>query len=59
MYLGLRKLINPQPSAVSKEAYVADERRDTDTDKLFEAFAVLEDALFVAQRQRRGLHQKG
>lgn len=42
MYLGLRKLINPQPSAVSKEAYVADERRDTDTDKLFEAFAVLE-----------------
>ena len=42
MYLGLRKPINPQPSEVSKAAYAADERYDTDTDKLFEAFAVLE-----------------
>ncbi|KQV12774.1 hydrolase [Pseudomonas sp. Root329] len=42
MYLGLRKMLNPQASNVSKRAYGADERIDADTGKLFEAFAVLE-----------------
>jgi len=42
MYLGLRKMLNPQASNVSKRAYGADERVDANTGKLFEAFAVLE-----------------
>ena len=42
MYLGLRKMLNPQTSNVSKCAYGADERVDADTGQLFEAFAVLE-----------------
>lgn len=42
IYLGLRKILNPQASNVSKCAYGADERGDADTGKLFEAFAVLE-----------------
>ncbi len=42
MYLGLRSFINPQPSNVTKCAYVADESMDVDTGRLFEAFAVLE-----------------
>jgi FMN phosphatase YigB (HAD superfamily) len=42
MYLGLRKMINPQPDNTSKSAYAADELRDADTGKLFESFAVLE-----------------
>jgi predicted HAD superfamily hydrolase len=42
MYLGLRRFINPQPSNVTKCAYVADESRDVDVGRLFEAFAVLE-----------------
>lgn len=42
MYLGLRKMLNPQASNVTKVAYGADERVDADTGKLFEAFAVLE-----------------
>lgn len=42
MYLGLRKMLNPQAPNVSKSAYAADERVDADTGTLFEAFAVLE-----------------
>lgn len=42
MYIGLRKMLNPQTSNTSKSAYAADERLDADTGKLFESFAVLE-----------------
>jgi len=42
MYLGLRKVINPQPSNVTKSAYGADELIDADTAQLFEVFGALE-----------------
>ena len=42
MYLGLRRLVNPQPDNVSKSAYGVDECIDSDWAKYFEAFAALE-----------------
>lgn len=42
MYLGLRKVINPQSANVTKSAYGANELTDSDTGHLFEAFSVLE-----------------
>jgi len=42
MYIGLRKMLNPQTSNTSKSAYAADESLNADTGKLFESFAVLE-----------------
>ncbi len=41
-YLGLRKVINPQPSNVAKFAYGPNELIDTDSHQFFEAFSVME-----------------
>jgi hypothetical protein len=42
IYLGLRRLINPQPCNVSKSAYGPDENRSPEFFNLFENFAALE-----------------
>lgn len=42
MYLGLRRFINPQPCNTSKEAYVADENTNSDSNSLFTNFAAME-----------------
>lgn len=42
MYLGLRRLINPQPENVSKSAYGPDENNTPEFCNLFENFAALE-----------------
>jgi predicted HAD superfamily hydrolase len=42
MYLGLRRLINPQPTNVSKSAYGPDENHNPEFCNLFENFAALE-----------------